>query len=121
MSDGTEILHFLDPETFEEKSRIRVLDGKAAVKGLNELEYVKGDIFANVWPTNMIAIISPNTGQVKGWINLEEILQKESLGRGFQYVDVLNGIAYDQEGQRLFVTGKLWPYLFQIELQKEVA
>jgi len=121
MSDGTETLHFLDPETFEEKSRIRVLDGKMAVKGLNELEYVKGDIFANVWPTNMIAIISPKTGQVKGWINLEKILQKESSGRGFQNVDVLNGIAYDQEGQRLFVTGKLWPYLFQIELQKEVA
>jgi glutaminyl-peptide cyclotransferase len=121
MSDGTETLHFLDPETFEEERRIRVLDGKVAVKGLNELEYVKGDIFANVWPTNMIAIISPETGQVKGWINLEQILQKESLGRGFQYVDVLNGIAYDQEGQRLFVTGKLWPYLFQIELQKEVA
>jgi len=121
MSDGTETLYFLDPETFEEQRRIRVLDGKAAVKGLNELEYVNGDIFANVWPTNMIAIISPETGQVNGWINLEEILQKESRGRGFQHVDVLNGIAYDQEGQRLFVTGKLWPNLFQIELQKEVA
>ena len=121
MSDGTEILYFLDPETFEEQRRIRVFDGKVAVKGLNELEYVNGDIFANVWPTNMIAIISPETGHVKGWINLEEILQKESRGRRFQHVDVLNGIAYDQEGQRLFVTGKLWPYLFQIELQKEVA
>ena len=121
MSDGTETLHFLDPETFEEQSRIRVLDGKAAVEGLNELEYVDGEIFANVWPTNMIAIISPETGHVTGWINLEGILPKESSGQRSQHVDVLNGIAYDPEGQRLFVTGKLWPYLFQIELQKEAA
>jgi glutamine cyclotransferase len=69
----------------------------------------------------MIAIISPETGNVTGWINLEGILPKESSGQRSQHVDVLNGIAYDPEGQRLFVTGKLWPYLFQIELQKEVA
>jgi glutaminyl-peptide cyclotransferase len=121
MSDGTETLHFLDPETYEEQSRIRVLDGRTAVKGLNELEHVKGDIFANVWPTNLIAIISPETGQVKGWINLEGILQKAPPVRESQYVDVLNGIAYDLDGQRLFVTGKLWPYLFQIELQKQAT
>jgi glutaminyl-peptide cyclotransferase len=112
MSDGTETLHFLDPETFQEQEKIEVKYNGTPVVGLNELEYIKGEIYANLWPTNWIAIISPETGDVLGAIDLGGILPKADV-RG---VDVLNGIAYDPEGDRLFVTGKLWPKLFQIEL-----
>ncbi|MDD2756323.1 MAG: glutaminyl-peptide cyclotransferase, partial [Methanothrix sp.] len=84
------------------------------LQGLNELEYIKGQIYANVWPTNWIAIISPESGEVKGKINLQGILQESDL-QGSR-VDVLNGIAYDASGDRLFVTGKLWPKLFEIKV-----
>jgi len=77
------------------------------------LEYVQGEIYANVWQTNRIARIDPQTGQVVGWIELKELLTPEDRG---EPVDVLNGIAYDAENARLFVTGKLWPKLFEIEL-----
>jgi len=113
MSDGTSILHFLDPETFEEKGRIQVKDKDRLVSGLNELEYVRGEIFANVWPTNRIARISPQTGRVLGWIELGGLLDRDDLTRS---VDVLNGIAYDSIQGRLFVTGKWWPKLFEIEV-----
>ncbi len=119
MSDGTETLHFLDPETFQEKGQIKVEADGVPVKGLNELEYVKGEIFANVWPTNWIVILSPETGQVKGVFSLQGILQKGGALQDGQRVDVPNGIAYDPEGDRLFVTGKLWPKVFQIELVAE--
>ncbi len=112
MSDGSEKLHLLDPETFEEKGLLEVRVEGVPLKGINELEYVKGAIFANVWPTDWIAIISPETGNVTGLVDLHGILPEESA-RG---VDVLNGIAYDEEKGRLFVTGKLWPRLFEIEL-----
>ncbi len=112
MSDGTETLHFLDLETFEELGWLKVKAAGVPVQGLNELEYIKGEIYANLWPTNWIAIISPQTGEVLRTVNLSGILQKKDA-RG---VDVLNGIAYDPEGDRLFVTGKLWPKLFQIKL-----
>ncbi|NMC33918.1 MAG: glutaminyl-peptide cyclotransferase [Veillonellaceae bacterium] len=115
MSDGTDTLHFLDPETFEELGQIKVKAAGVPVQGLNELEYIKGEIYANLWPTNWIAIISPQTGEVLRTVNLSGILQRKDA-RG---VDVLNGIAYDPEGDRLFVTGKLWPKLFQIELVTE--
>lgn len=112
MSDGTSTLYFLDPETFERIYQITVHDNGDPVTMLNELEYIQGEIYANVWLTDRIARISPQTGQVLGWIDLEGLL---SLKSG-EHVDVLNGIAYDAEHDRLFVTGKLWPHLFEIEL-----
>lgn len=113
MSDGTSTLHFLDLETLEEVGRIEVHDNHEPVTRLNELEYVRGEIYANVWQTDRIARISPQTGQVIGWIELKGLL---SAADRSEPVDVLNGIAYDAKNDRLFVTGKLWPRLFEIEL-----
>jgi glutamine cyclotransferase len=112
MSDGTSTLRFLDPETFEEIGRIEVRDEDGPVTRLNELEYVQGEIYANVWKSDRIARIAPDTGEVIGWIELAGILSPEDR---IEPVDVLNGIAYDAENDRLFVTGKLWPRLFEIE------
>ena len=114
MSDGSNILHILDPETFREKERINVTAGGRPLNGLNELEYIKGEIYANIWPTSRIAIISPQTGKVRAEIDLTSILPG-SQGVG-QSVDVANGIAYDGESDRIFVTGKLWPRLYEIRL-----
>lgn len=112
MSDGTATLRFLDPDTLTETGRITVHDRGVEVPYLNELEFVRGEIYANVWRTNRIARISPKTGAVTGWIDLEGILPAaDAVG-----VDVLNGIAYDAPNDRLFVTGKLWPKLFEIKL-----
>jgi glutamine cyclotransferase len=113
MSDGTSTLHFLDPQTFEEISQLEVLDNNGPVTRLNELEYIQGEIYANIWQTDRIARISPGTGRVIGWVDLEGLLTAEDRS---EPVDVLNGIAYDAETDRLFVTGKLWPTLFEIEL-----
>jgi glutamine cyclotransferase len=93
-----------------------VTDGGQPVGGLNELEFVEGEIFANLWPTDLVARISPETGQVLGWIDLTGLLPAESRTPG---VNVLNGIAYDSAQGRLFVTGKRWPTLFEIELVLE--
>jgi glutamine cyclotransferase len=113
MSDGTSTLHFLDPETLKEIGRIQVYDSGGPVVRLNELEYVQGEIYANVWQTDRIARIDPDTGQVIAWIELEGLLGPEDLS---QPVDLLNGIAYDAQHERLFVTGKKWPELFEIKL-----
>lgn len=113
MSDGSSALHFIDPGTFVEVSQINVHDERGPVTNLNELEYIKGQIYANIWQTDYIAIISPQTGEVMGWINLEGLLKPEDYT---EYIDVLNGIAYDADNDRLFVTGKLWPHLYEIEL-----
>ena len=113
MSDGTSTLHFVDPETLRQTGHIEVHDDNRPVSGLNELEYVKGQIFANVWPTELVARISPQTGQVTGWIYLTGLL---SLQDRTEQVDVLNGIAYDADNDRLFMTGKCWPKLFEIKL-----
>jgi len=113
MSDGSAFLRFLDPATQKEVSRIEVKDGTVPVGNLNELEVVKGEVFANVWQTERIARISPKTGRVTGWIDLKGLLTP----REAQEADVLNGIAYDAAGDRLFVTGKLWPKLFEIKIQ----
>jgi len=113
MSDGTAFLRFLDPVTLKELSRIQVKDGTSPVGNLNELEYVKGDILANVWQSHRIARISPKTGRVIAWLDLEGLLTP----REAQQADVLNGIAYDAAGDRLFVTGKLWPKLFEIKIE----
>ena len=112
MSDGSSALRFLDPVTLKETGRITVKEGSHPVDRLNELEYVKGEILANVWTTNRLARVSPKTGQVIGWIDLSGLLDKQdAVG-----AEVLNGIAYDAKGDRLFVTGKLWPKLFEIRL-----
>jgi glutamine cyclotransferase len=113
MSDGTSTLHFLDPETFEVVRQVGVYDEAGPITALNELECVNGEVYANVWRTDRIAIIAPQTGAVTGWIDLAGIVEVEGSG---QSVDVLNGIAYAPEQDRLFVTGKLWPSLFEIEL-----
>ena len=113
MSDGTSTLHFLDPHTFKEVDQITVTDANGLVSKLNELEYVKGEIYANVWPTERVAMIKPHTGQVSGWIELSGLLRKEDYDTP---MDVLNGIAYDEKDDRLFVTGKWWPTLFEIKL-----
>ena len=113
MSDGTAILHFLNPDSLEETNQIEVYDINGPVSRLNELEYVKGEIYANIWQTNRIARIDPATGRVNGWIDLEGLLSPQDH---VNPVDVLNGIAYDSKHGRIFVTGKLWPKLFEIEL-----
>ena len=113
MSDGTDQLRFLDPDTFAEKGRLSVYDRAGQVDRLNELEYVAGEVFANVWPTDRIARISPQTGEVVGWIDLTGLLAPEER-TGAE--DVLNGIAYDEKTGRLFVTGKLWANLYEITL-----
>lgn len=116
MSDGTDRLRLLDPVTFAERRRLQVTAAGMPVRNLNELEIVKGEIFANVWQTNMIARIAPD-GRVVGWIDLSGLLAPaERAG-----VDVLNGIAYDQTNDRLFVTGKLWPKVFEIKLVRKVG
>lgn len=112
MSDGTSQLYFLDPQTYAESGQLTVRDQDIPVSNLNELEWVDGEIFANVWQTDRIARISPQSGAVVGWINLAGLLRAEDR---HQPVDVLNGIAYDPATHRLFVTGKLWPLLFEIE------
>ena len=112
MSDGTDALRFIDPATFRERRRLRVTADGQPLKNVNELEYVKGEIFANVWTTDRIARINPQSGKVTGWIDLAGLL----TARERASTDVPNGIAYDQAGDRLFVTGKLWPKLFEIKL-----
>jgi glutamine cyclotransferase len=113
MSDGTATLYFLDPDKLTQSSRVEVRDERGLVSRLNELEYVEGELYANIWQTDRIARISPQTGQVLGWIDLRDLLSAADRAR---QVDVLNGIAYDAEGKRLFVTGKWWPKLFEIAL-----
>ena len=116
MSDGTAELRVIEAGTFKEKRRFKVHDGTRAIDQLNELEWVEGEIFANVWQTDRIARISPTTGDVLGWIDLAGLLSpvyKVEPGA------VLNGIAYDPAQKRLFITGKLWPNLFEIRLVRK--
>jgi glutaminyl-peptide cyclotransferase len=112
MSDGTATLRFIDPASHKEISRLAVRDGEKPVLNLNELEYIKGEVFANVWQTDRIARISPKTGEVTGWIDLKGLLPASEQAPDA----VLNGIAYDAAGDRLFVTGKLWPKVFEIRI-----
>jgi glutaminyl-peptide cyclotransferase len=115
MSDGSDTLRLLDPATFRERARISVRDGPAVVRNLNELEFVNGEVYANIWHTNRIARIAPDSGRVTGWIDLTGLL---STVYQLEPEAVLNGIAYDARGDRLFVTGKLWPKLFEIEVRR---
>jgi glutaminyl-peptide cyclotransferase len=114
MDDGTAQIRIWDPQTLQEKRRITVHDQGRPVANVNELEWVRGEIYANIWQTDRIARISPLDGRVLGWIDLTGILS--DADRAANQVDVLNGIAYDVLGNRLFVTGKLWPKLFEIKV-----
>jgi len=113
LSDGTSEIRVLDSETLKEKRRIKVHDGSSKVEQLNELEFVEGQIFANVWHSSRVARISPDTGEVVGWIDLTGL---PSTVYRLEPEAVLNGIAYDPIQKRLFVTGKLWPSVFEIKL-----
>jgi glutamine cyclotransferase len=112
MSDGTDELRVLDPTTYVERRRIKVTAVGTPLRNLNELEYMKGEILANVWTTDSIARVSPDTGRVTGYIDLRGLLTPAERGA----VDVMNGIAYDEKTDRLFVTGKLWPKVFEIKI-----
>lgn len=112
MSDGTDQLRVLDPLTFAERRRIKVTAAGTPLRHLNELEYMKGEILANVWTTDLVARVSPDTGRVTGYVDLRGLLTPAEQ----RSVDVLNGIAYDEKNDRLFVTGKLWPKVFEIKI-----
>ncbi|HZD77858.1 MAG TPA: glutaminyl-peptide cyclotransferase [Acidobacteriaceae bacterium] len=112
-SDGTATLRFRDPKTFQETRHIVVKDGGNPVEQLNELEYIKGEIYANIWHSDRIARISPRDGHVIGWIDLTGLLP---ASRRVNAESVLNGVAYDAKNDRLFVTGKQWPAVFEIRL-----
>jgi glutamine cyclotransferase len=112
LSDGSSTLRFLDPKTLQQTGSLNVSDRGRPVTEINELEYVQGEIWANIWQTERIARISPFTGNVGGWIDLKGLLKPAEKTSA----DVLNGIAYDSATNRIFVTGKLWPKLFEIKL-----
>ncbi len=111
MSDGSAGLRFLDPRGYGETGRIQVMDEKYTITRLNELEYVNGSVFANVWPTDRIARIDPASGRVTGWLDFSR-LRIELGGHG----EVLNGIAHDPATGRFYITGKEWPAMYLIEL-----
>lgn len=116
MSDGSNRIRFLDPDTFEVQRMITVQDGKSDITQLNELEYIKGEIYANIWMQDRIARIDPQSGKVIAWIDMSGLHPPESRSDPGA---VLNGIAYDEASDRLFVTGKLWPKLFEIKLKRK--
>lgn len=113
MSDGTPVLQFRDTKTFALRRQLEVTSRGTPLDALNELEFINGLVYANVWKTDDIALIHPNDGRVVGWLDLSGLL---ATMRFAGHVDVLNGIAYDAAGDRLFVTGKLWPWLFEIRI-----
>ena len=116
MSDGTSYLRFLDPQTFRETRRIRVVGANGqGIEDLNELEYVHGEIYANVWHSDRIARISPKNGKLLGWIDLSGLRDPTTTANPDA---VLNGVAYDAKDDRLFVTGKLWPKLYEIKVKR---
>jgi len=114
MSDGTDHLYFLNPTTFQQTREIQVYNGSTPVENINSLCYINGEVYANIWLTNTIVIINPETGQVTAWINLAGLPASAAVNSNSNAV--LNGIAYDPQGERLFVTGKDWADLYQIKL-----
>jgi glutaminyl-peptide cyclotransferase len=116
MSDGTSRLRFINPGTMQETGRIAVMGDSGSVSQLNELEWIKGEIWANIWKAERIARIDPSTGKVTGWIDMRGLLP---FAEHPDPEDVLNGIAYDSKGDRIFVTGKRWPKLFEIQVVKK--
>ena len=115
MSDGSEYLRVLDPATFGETKRVRVVAAGQPLKNLNELEFVKGEVLANIWQTDYVARINPSTGVVTGYIDFRGLLS----AREREGTDVLNGIAYDEKTDRLFITGKLWPRVFEVRITRK--
>jgi glutaminyl-peptide cyclotransferase len=121
-SDGTSMLRFLNPDTMKWQAQIAVVNAGEGIRWLNELEFINGDVYANIWQQDRIAIIQLNSGQVKGWIDLSELKPRmapppqDVEGLGAYGKAVANGIAYDPDGGHLFVTGKNWPRLFEIRL-----
>jgi len=131
MSDGSATIYFIDPDTFKLTRKIKVHANGDSVKNINEMEYIEGEIWANIWPIDTIVRISPQTGDVIGWINMKGLLSEEDKKNiGYSAIEsqkstftipykeeaCLNGIAYDSRGKRIFVTGKLWPKLFEIKI-----
>lgn len=114
MSDGSSTLTFLDPATYSPVNKVTVRSARGPVTLLNELEYINGEIWANVWLTDFVVRIDPGTGRVLGWVDLTGLL--DPTHKGGRNVDVLNGIAYDPQGYRIFVTGKLWPRVYEIRV-----
>ncbi len=114
MSDGSHRLYFRDPETFAVQRVVEVKATGGPVQRINELQYIHGVVYANIWLTDTIVCIDAGSGRVLAWVDLSGLLSPED--RGDHEVDVLNGIAYDSQGERLFVTGKLWPWIYEIEL-----
>lgn len=116
MSDGSDVLTFLDPKSFAATKTLRVRDAGRPVTNLNELEWIEGEIWANVWQTDRIARISPTTGEVNAWIDLSSLFPRQQR---MPPADELNGIAYDRAGRRIFITGKKWPRLYQIAVGRD--
>jgi glutamine cyclotransferase len=115
MSDGSAKITCRDPDTLDIKGVLNVVDEKRAIHGINELEYIDGEIWANIFMEDVIARISLSTGKILGWIDLTPLY---SVINRFDGIDVLNGIAYDKKNGRIFVTGKYWPYIFEIKIKK---
>jgi glutaminyl-peptide cyclotransferase len=116
MSDGTNVIYFFEPGMFTVSSRLEVYDNEKQVDQLNELEFINGEIWANIWQTDRIARIDPASGRVNSYVDLSS-LWPDAQRKGTN-ADVLNGIAYDAQGKRIFVTGKRWPKLYEIEITK---
>lgn len=114
MSDGTNKIFYIDPDTFKVVKVLDVVDGERPIVNINELEYINGEIFANIWHVDYIACISPETGQVVRWIDMRDLMDHQV---DWSEENVLNGIAYDKDNKRLFVTGKRWPYIYEVELE----
>ena len=116
LSDGTNLIRFLDPKTLELVRKIKVTKNNKRITNINELEYIQGKIYANIWQEDYIVIINPSDGKIEGIIDLKGIINS----RKYDYeLNVLNGIAYDNENDRLFITGKLWPKIFEIKIKKD--
>lgn len=113
LSDGTSTLYFLNSMNYSVERKVFVSNNGIPIERINELEYIKGKVYANIWQTNRIVIIDPNNGNVTGWLNLDGIQEYLDYTTS---IDVLNGIAYNQENDKIYITGKFWPNLFEIEL-----
>ena len=112
ISDGTNLLYYMNPSDHKIEKWVEVKEGSTPIRNLNELEYIKGEIFANIWQEDRIARIQPESGEVVGWLYLSDLLSSAERAKA----DVLNGIAYDEGQNRLFITGKYWPRIFEIQL-----
>ncbi len=118
MSDGTSKITCREPSTFKIRKILNVSDGKQSIENINELEFIAGEIWANIFMESVLVRISPHTGEVLGWVDLSLLYNKIPK---YHSVDVLNGIAYDKKNDRIFVTGKYWPYIFEIKINNGVA